>query len=287
MIDLEQYLYGKFTTGSAKRYLFAIEKLHTFLGENNAIHARFSDLISYLNTLRQKGYKNTYVQTEFYGLKNYYKWLLLNGIRVDDPTANIKLNNIKKRDIQFQNLFTVDELTLLLNKKNRYDLLKWRDFLAISFYIYQGLTTGEISSLTIHDVSLEKEVVYILDSYNCSRILKLNPNQIMAYKRYITFDRPYLLKCKSDQLFIGKLGKPETNEGFHYLIESQRKLFPNRKLNPKTVRQSVIVNLLKDGMGLIEVQLFAGHHQPSTTERYVQADLTQMRDEMDRFFPLK
>ncbi|MBK7964787.1 MAG: tyrosine-type recombinase/integrase [Bacteroidetes bacterium] len=97
----------------------------------------------------------------------------------------------------------------------------------------------------------------------------------------------FLIKGKSDQLFIGKLGNPETHDGFHYLIESQRKLFPHRKLNPKTVRQSVIVNLLMQGKSLIEVQLFAGHHHLSTTERYIQKDLSKMRTELDRFFPLK
>ncbi len=287
MIELEQYLYNKFTASSTKRYLFAIEKLFAFLGESNAIHARYIDIISYLYSLRQKGFKNDYLQTEFYGIRNYYKWLLHNKIRVDDPTDNIKLSDLSNRSIQFQDLFTKEELSLLLSKKNRYELLKWRDYLAISFYIYQGLTTGEIASLTIYDVSLEKEVVFIMDSRNCSRILKLNPNQIMAYKRYITFDRPTLIKCKSEQLFIGKLGQPETPDGFHYLIESQRKLFPNKKLNPKTVRQSVIVNLLMDGLSLIEVQLFAGHHYPSTTERYVQEDLNELRSEIDKCFPLK
>ncbi|MBK7964788.1 MAG: hypothetical protein IPK10_05520 [Bacteroidetes bacterium] len=191
MIELKDYLNSKFTPSSVKRYLYAIEKLHLFFGESNAIHARYSDVIFYINALRHKGFRNEYVQTEFYGIKNYYKWLLLNNIRVDDPTINIRLNDLNKRDIQFQNLFTPDELSLLLNRKNRYDLLKWRDYLAISFYIYQGLTTGELASLTIHDVSLAKEVVYIFDSFNCSRLLKLYPNQVAAYKRYITFDRPF------------------------------------------------------------------------------------------------
>jgi site-specific recombinase XerD len=287
MIELEDYLHSKFTPSSVKRYLYAIEKMHLFLGESNALHARYSDVIFYINALRQKGFQREYVQTEFYGIKNYYKWLLINNIRVDDPTIHIKLNDISKSDIQFQNLFTRDELTLLLNKKNRYDLLKWRDYLAISFYIYQGLTTGELVSLTVHDVNLEKGVLYIFDSFNSSRLLKLYPNQIAAYKRYLTFDRPFLVKGKSEQLFIGKLGNPETHDEFHYLIESQRELFPNRKLNPKTVRQSVITNLLLEGMSLIDVQLFAGHHHVSSTERYVQMDLSKMRNELDQFFPLK
>ena len=63
--------------------------------------------------------------------------------------------------------------------------------------------------------------------------------------RYLEFERPFLLKQKSEILFIGKLGNCETIDGLHYLIESQRNLFPGRKLNPKTIRQSVIVNLLK------------------------------------------
>ena len=69
---------------------------------------------------------------------------------------------------------------------------------------------------------------------------------------------------------LTKLGTPEKGEGISYLISTFKGLFPERNLNPKTIRQSVIADLLKQGKDLRLVQVFAGHKYPSSTERYRQ-----------------
>jgi integrase/recombinase XerD len=235
--------------------------------------------------LRNNGHNSEYLQTEFCGIRQYYRWLMIKKGHHDNPTDKIALSDIINKDIQFQNLFTKDELERLLKRNSRYKLLKWRDYLAISFYIYQGLTTGEICSLTISDVQVNSQKLFVIAGRNNSRILDLHSNQIAAFKRYITFDRPFLTKVDIDALFIGKLGMPETGDGLHYLIESQRGLFPDRKLNPKTIRQSVIANLLASGKDIMEVKLFAGHKSISSTERYIQTDLSEINESLLQSFP--
>ncbi len=73
------------------------------------------------------------------------------------------------------------------------------------------------------------------------------------------------------------------NDQIHHLVESQRFEFPERKLNPKTIRQSVIVNLFKQGWDVKDVQLFAEHGFPSTTERYKPQDLSELKDAVERW----
>ena len=170
---------------------------------------------------------------------------------------------------------------------NHYALLKNKTKLGISFYIYQGMTTGEMESLTIHDVDVEEGTVIIRASKRLnSRILQLKNNQRLFLENYLNSDRPQLLKTETDQLFITKLGTNEKGESFHYLLESQRELFQERTLNPKTVRQSVITNWFRQGLGIKEVQIMAGHRFPSTTEGYRPTDLGQLSDAIGRFHPL-
>lgn len=286
MKSLEEFLFEEFTEGSAKRYLFAIQAFLNHMGEENAITSKYHHVTDYLNVLRDKGNSSAYVQTELYGIKNYYKWLLSTHQRNDNPTRNLYLKNVKGRNVQFQNLFTEAELELLLERENRYALLNWRNKLAISFYIYQGLSTGEIVNLTIHDIDLDKGTVFIKAGRNISRILPLRSKQVIFSERYLTFDRPFLIKFPTDCLFIGKLGQPEEGEGVQYLIECQRLIYPDRKLNPKTIRQSVTVNLFKKGLDIKDVQLFAGHKNPSTTEAYKPVDLRKLKEAVGKFHPL-
>ena len=82
------------------------------------------------------------------------------------------------------------------------------------------------------------------------------------------------------------MGTPETGEGIGYLLETAKHLFPNRNLNTKTIRQSVIVNLLKSGHDLRLVQVFAGHKYPSSTEKYRQTEVEELKNEVLKYHPL-
>jgi integrase/recombinase XerD len=161
-----------------------------------------------------------------------------------------------------------------------------RDYFAISLYVFQGLTTGELVNLSVNDVDYQRQTINILSERNSSRILPLKSDQLSAFKKYMVFDRPYLIKENTNALFIGKLGQHETSDGFHYLIECQKNKFPNKKVNPKIIRQSVIANMLESGIDILEVKLFAGHKNITSTERYIQKDITELRNNLDRYYPL-
>ena len=65
-------------------------------------------------------------------------------------------------------------------------------------------------------------------------------------------------------------------------------LFPNKNLNPRQVRISVIANWLNiQKIPLSDVQLLAGHKWPSTTEKYLRTDLVEKRNLINRLHPLE
>ena len=104
---------------------------------------------------------------------------------------------------------------------------------------------------------------------------------------YLQNDRPKLIKTDTQKLIISKLGTEENGEGIGYIIETCRHLFPDRKLNAKTIRQSVLTNLLKEGKDLRLVQAFAGHKYPSTTEKYKQTHIEHLKQQVLTYHPLQ
>jgi integrase/recombinase XerD len=118
----------------------------------------------------------------------------------------------------------------------------------------------------------------------------------MGFYQYIHKVRPELLEknqLNTNQLIINLRGQPETGEGINYLVETMRHKYPGRKLNVRTIRQSVIANLLKPvsaggkGKGLREVQYFAGHRKISSTERYRQTGLEELKTAIMKYHPLR
>jgi integrase/recombinase XerD len=110
---------------------------------------------------------------------------------------------------------------------------------------------------------------------------------MIVFSKYINEIRPELLRCDTDKLLLTKLGKPISVDGIHAIIEPLKPLFPDRNLNPRTIRMSVICNWLNEKkIPLEKVQELAGHKWPGTTEKYIKVDSFQQRELINRYFPI-
>jgi site-specific recombinase XerD len=140
----------------------------------------------------------------------------------------------------------------------------------------------------VKDVDMDNGTIYIKASTNLNRrTLELKNKQMLIFSKYLHEVRPELVKCKTDKLLLGKLGKPMLVDSIHAIIEPLKALFPDRNLNPRTIRMSVICNWLNENkIPLERVQELAGHKWPSTTEKYIKADTENERELINRYFPI-
>ena len=282
-MSLQEYLQQRHAGGTVKRYLREIRLF--FASVENPETAGYQQVMDYIGELRRGGLD---ANPPLCAIKQYYSYLVAEGIRGDHPAKSIRLRDKRKKDIQLQDLFKAEELALLLDRKERYPVLRNRNQIIISLLIWQGLTNGEVKNLEVGDIHLEAGTVYIKAQRKTgARTLKLQPRQVYWLMHYIGEDRPRLLKVQTQKLIISKLGTEENGEGIGYIIETCRHLFPDRKLNAKTIRQSVITNLLKEGKDLRLVQAFAGHKYPSTTEKYKQTHIEHLKQQVLKYHPLQ
>jgi integrase/recombinase XerD len=87
-----------------------------------------------------------------------------------------------------------------------------------------------------------------------------------------------MLRCQTEKLIISKLGKPITVDSIHAMIEPLKGLFLDGKLNPQTIRMSVICNWLNEkNISLERAQELVGHKWPGTTEKYTKVNSSHQR----------
>jgi site-specific recombinase XerD len=295
MEELSSWLKKKYSQETAKMYERDIQ--HYMDQTPNARTALYADVMLYVEGLRKTYLNPRTINRMLYGVKAYYNYLNETDQRETHPCKSLKLRDAKTKQIQLQDLFTESELESLLDRKERYESLRTRNRVIISLLIYQALKTGEIINLKASDIDLEKGTIYIRRTRKSNaRKLELKPNQVLVFYQYIQEIRPALLEKnqkETDQLIINLRGQPETGEGINYLVETMRHKYPGRKLNVRKIRQSVIANLLKPvsagghGKGLREVQYFAGHRKISSTERYRQTGLEELKTAIMKYHPLK
>lgn len=281
---LSQDLERRYTFGTINRYIFAFKQYIDRLSYRSVFECTRQDIFAYISKLRKEGKNPDYIHTEYYGLVAAFDYIYRKGYRNDNPLTGIRFKDHRKSDIPFEQLFSETELRDLLNYSSRYKLHQQRDYTILSLYIIQGLTTGEIASLLLADIDLKRRLVMVLGDRGHPRTMKLEEEQVDALNRYLTFDRPYLIRETTRALFIAKNGNPETIDSLHHLVSRLKNRYPGRKLNPKTIRQSVIVNWIRAGMDILEVQILAGHRHLGSTMRYIPPDTEGLRKEMEKYW---
>jgi integrase/recombinase XerD len=286
-MTLERYLRKQHTEQTARMYLRDIRFFLDYMTEEKAIRATYQDILQYVEYLRKQYSNARTINRMLYGVKAWYLFLFHKGIRKDHPCRFLKLRDAKNEPVQLQDLFSPAELEQLMNRKERYESLRIRNQVIISVLIYQALRLSEIVNLKVQDVNLEEGTVYIRETpRSVSRTLKLRSNQVMILYKYIHEIRSRVIKTESDQLVLTIRGTEENGEGINYLAGTFKNLFPDRNMNAQTIRQSVIANMLKTGKDLRVVQAFAGHKKPSSTEKYRQTGLEELKSVIQKLHPL-
>ncbi|MNQ73383.1 Tyrosine recombinase XerD [compost metagenome] len=285
-LKIEDFLLQNYSEQTVKSYLFAIN--HFLMMNPKAKRYKYRNIVEYMEEIGKQQPNAKYRVVILSAIKKYYDFLVMSGYREDHPCKKLNIKVNSNQAVQVQDLFSSEELQLLLTRENRYQNLDTRNNVLINLLIYQGLTSDEIIRLNVQDVDLDSGTIYIKASSNLnSRRLQLLAKQILLFSKYINEIRPRMLRSATDKLIITKLGKPIAVNSIHAMIEPLKPLFPDKNLNPKTIRMSVICNWLNEQkLPLEHVQELAGHKWPGTTEKYFKADSQQQRELINKYFPL-
>lgn len=285
--ELSDYLFEKYSPQTIKIYQLDILRYISYMGEERAEKASYRDIMEYTGYLRKMYQNARTINRMLYGVKAWYFYLIASGRREDHPCKQIKLKDARGGDVQLQDLFSVVEMEELMQRKERFNDAKLRNKVIISLLIYQGLRLTEITRLRTGDLDLEAGTIYVRAMpRSMARTLKLKTTQVMLFYNYIHELRPKLLRTDTDRLVLTLRGSAENGEGINYLIETFKPMFPERNLNARTIRQSVITNMLKEGKDLRVVQVFAGHKKISSTEKYRQSGIEELQAAIEKYHPL-
>lgn len=251
----------------------------------------YKTILKYIKYLQRKNNTKKTVKHQIGIVKNYFKYLLSENYRIDNPIENINIKGVKR--IINYNLLDADELEDLYysfeteNIKDKYHrLTAKRNKIIVGLIVYQGLNTTELIHLELEDLQLYKGNIYIKSGTRSnSRTLELKSWQVIELLEYIKEFREEIKErrnIESERLFIpnnARLGNT-----IQFILKKLRQI--NHKVNnANQLRASVITNWLGQ-YNLRQVQVLAGHRYISSTERYLQDDLESLHEIVNNFHPI-
>ncbi|MCD6068882.1 MAG: phage integrase family protein [Bacteroidetes bacterium] len=287
LTDFETYMLKHgYTKDTSKTYVFQVSPFVEAFPD--AKYFTFKDVKEALGEFLKHHKNQNYKHTILCSIKKYYDFLIESRQRNDHPCRTLNFRTVKNKSVIHYDLFSSAELELLMEREERFPLVRTRNQVVVSLLIYQGLQSQEIINLKVHHVDFDKGTIYIKENSSTTRRhLEMHPKQYKIFDSYINESRRALLKVETDQLVVGMRGTGVEKGEVQYLVKTFKPLFPDRNLSPETIRQSVISNWLNERkFPLDQVQLMAGHRFISSTAKYRQTPADEKRLIINRLHPL-
>jgi len=201
-------------------------------------------------------------------LKQFYRYLVRTGRRVDDPTELISAPKINRL---LPATLTEQEMENLLNAADVTSEYGLRDRCMLELMYSSGLRVSELVSLQMNQINQNLGLVRLTGKGSKERVVPVGEEALYWLKNYLHDSRPGLIKSRvvSDALFLSSRGRAITRQAFwqhikKYLIKAGIK----STYSPHSLRHAFATHLLNHGADLRTVQMLLGHSDLSTTQIY-------------------
>lgn len=262
--------------------------------------AAHADVLEFADQLKQKGHSIRFINRVMLAIRYYFNWLGLDGRVGYNPAAGIILKGTIRHVPH--DLLTQAELEALYESYSSKDERTHRNKIIVGLLVYQALTREELETLRPDHLKLREGKIHIPATGKLnSRVLVLQPHQILDLQEYLLVVRPKILVERMAERSGRKPDRYKAVENVHRLfvtMNGQETMknsllhlnYALRKINPKykhgmQIRQSVITEWLKE-KNLRTVQYMAGHRYISSTERYKTNNLEDLKDALNKHHPL-
>ncbi|MBI3621178.1 MAG: site-specific tyrosine recombinase XerD [Nitrospirae bacterium] len=231
-------------------------------------------------------------------LRSFYRFLLLEGVVVRDPTTTLTLPKPWRR---LPGTLSIGEVERLLNHPKGAGHVAERDDVMLELLYATGLRVSELIDLKVQNLNLLSGFLVCLGKGRKERLVPIGETARHKLTDYLARSRLQLLapvkrrrsmakrprgRRDADALFIGRGGQRLSRQSVWHLIKKHaRAAGVATALSPHTLRHSFATHLLLRGADLRAVQAMLGHSSIRTTQIYTHLTKGELKAVHQRYHP--
>ena len=243
-----------------------------------------ADLLEFIARRVESGAKPRSTARQLSSFRRFYRYIMREGYRKDDPTADIEMPRIGR---SLPKTLTEEEVESLLQAPNTDEPLGHRDRAMLELLYATGLRVSELISLRQSQVNFNQGVLRIVGKGDRERLIPLGDESLRWLKEFMEGPRmEILLERQTEFLFPTRRGNSMTRQAFWHIIKRYAtKSGISKKMSPHSLRHAFATHLLNHGADLRVVQLLLGHSDLSTTQIYTHVARERLKDLHGRHHP--
>lgn len=292
-IDIILGRYGSYLTvergysdNTRDAYVTDVSKLLNALAaaDIDPTKATVDDLRTFMGDLHDLGIMPRSCARILSGIKNFYRYLRLEGIMETDPTELLESPSVGSRLPSVLSLEEIDALIAAME-----DTPTGRRNRAIVETMYGcGLRVSELCALQISHIDFRNAVMLIRGKGSKERLVPVNEVALTRIKNYVDTDRNDvpIASVDADTVFLNSRGRHLSRVMIFYILrDAAARAGIRTPLSPHTLRHSFATHLLEGGANLRSIQQMLGHESIATTQIYLHIENSRLRQEILEHHP--
>ena len=294
-MDIDKILgrYGSYLTvergysdNTRDAYVTDVSKLLNALAaaDIDPTKATVDDLRTFMGDLHDLGIMPRSCARILSGIKNFYRYLRLEGIMETDPTELLESPSVGSRLPSVLSLEEIDALIAAME-----DTPTGRRNRAIVETMYGcGLRVSELCALQISHIDFRNAVMLIRGKGSKERLVPVNEVALTRIKNYVDPDRNDvpIVSVDADTVFLNSRGRHLSRVMIFYILrDAAARAGIRTPLSPHTLRHSFATHLLEGGANLRSIQQMLGHESIATTQIYLHIENSRLRQEILEHHP--
>ncbi len=270
-------------------YLQDVAKLEAYFIEKEIVKSpediESDDLKSFLKYVHSIGLGSHSQARTLSGIKAFFKYLLLEDIIKDDPSALLQSPKLSRK---LPDTLTLIEINSLIDAIDLSKPEGMRNKAILEMLYGSGLRVTELINLKISNLFLNLDLIKILGKGNKERLVPIGGSAKKFLTIWLNEVRVHfkIKPGKEDFVFLNKRGSPLSRVMIFLIIKDLvEKIGLKKTISPHTFRHSFATHLIEGGADLRAVQEMLGHESITTTEIYTHLDKEYLRSTILQHHP--
>ena len=244
------------------------------IGKRRLPNARAEDVQEWVNHLKSVGRSAASIARAHSALKMYFRYLIVNDLRKDDPTI---VSEGVKVPRGLPKPLSESDIASLIDAISGDDVIATRDRAVLELLYATGARVSEGCALSFADIDMQAQTVVLFGKGSKERMVPFGGPAANALENWLSREsRPSLQlggkfsRDDENAVFLGARGRRITRQAIFDIVERAALLagLGSRHVSPHVLRHSCATHLLDHGADLRIVQELLGHASISTTQRY-------------------